>query len=110
MITPATPLEQAAKCVLVSMDSTLKSNLSVGLPLDLVVYENNRLQSQQIVCIDERNPYFQMIRVRWGEKLREIFESIDAPEWGTASATAPLIATSRYEAMRKITNPGEKLV
>src|SRR5215213_9327192 len=39
MITPTTPLDEAAKCALVSMDSTLKSNLSVGLPLDLLGYE-----------------------------------------------------------------------
>ena len=110
MLTPKTPLEEAAKCVLVSMDSTLKSNLSVGLPLDLVVYETNRLESQQVVCIDERNPYFQMIRGSWGEKLRQVFESIDDPEWGTATATAPLLAPSRYEPMRKITHPSEKVV
>ena len=45
MITPSTPLDEAAKCVLVSMDSTLKSNLSVGLPLDLAVYEANRFET-----------------------------------------------------------------
>ncbi len=45
VLTPTTPLEEAAKCALVSMDSTLKSNLSVGLPLDLVVYENGKLHS-----------------------------------------------------------------
>ena len=44
MITPATPLDEAAKCALVSMDSTLKSNLSVGLPLDLLVYERDALR------------------------------------------------------------------
>ena len=110
MLTPATPLDEAAKCVLVSMDSTLKSNLSVGLPLDLVVYPNNRFETRQIVCIDERNPYFQMIRGSWGEKLRQVFESIDDPEWGTASATAPLLVQSRYEPMRKITHPDEKVV
>jgi len=110
MITPRTPLQQAAKCVLVSMDSTLKSNLTVGLPLDLCVYETNRLESQQIVCVDDRNPYFQMIRNTWGEKLRQGFESIDDPEWGTASSKAPLIAPCRYEPMRKITDPSVKLV
>jgi putative proteasome-type protease len=56
---PDTPLDEAAKCALVSMDSTLKSNLSVGLPLDMVVYEVNQFQYRQIVCIDEHNPYFQ---------------------------------------------------
>ena len=76
MITPATPLDEAAKCALVSMDSTLKSNLSVGLPLDLVVYKEGALQSDDIVCIDEANPYFAMIRGTWGQRLREVFEGI----------------------------------
>jgi hypothetical protein len=49
-------LDEAAKCALVSMDSTLKSNLSVGLPLDLVVYEADRFQSDKVVCIDSRTP------------------------------------------------------
>jgi len=111
MITPATPLEQAAKCALVSMDSTLKSNLSVGLPLDLLVYENNRFATQKIVCIDEHNPYFQMIRGTWGHKLRQVFESIEDPQWNGGNSSTPLCVTSpRYEPMRKISNPGEKIV
>ena len=112
MMRPSTPLDEAAKCVLVSMDSTLKSNLSVGLPLDLAIYEVDRLESAQIVCIDDRNPYFQMIRSSWGEKLRQAFESIDDPQWDAdQSAAAPLcVPSARYETMRKITSPGEKLV
>ena len=112
MMKPSTPLDEAAKCVLVSMDSTLKSNLSVGLPLDLVLYEADKLESSQVVCIDERNPYFQMIRNTWGEKLREIFESIDDPQWNAdGSAQAPLcVPSGRYDVMKKITHSGEKLV
>jgi putative proteasome-type protease len=112
MMRPSTPLDEAAKCVLVSMDSSLKSNLSVGLPLDLAVYEVNRLESTQVVCIDERNPYFQMIRSSWGEKLRQAFEAIDDPQWHfDATDAAPLcVQSQRYEAMKKITHPGEKLV
>ena len=112
MMRPSTPLDEAAKCVLVSMDSTLKSNLSVGLPLDLVVYEAGHLESSQIVCIDDKNPYFQMIRNSWGEKLREVFESIDDPQWdGAGAALAPLcVPSGRYEPMKKITHPGEKVV
>ena len=112
MMRPQTPLDEAAKCVLVSMDSTLKSNLSVGLPLDLVVYEADKLESAQVVCIDDRNPYFQMIRTTWGDKLREVFESIDDPQWDAGTvAQAPLcVPSQRYEAMRKITHPAEKLV
>ena len=111
VLTPATPLDEAAKCALVSMDSTLKSNLSVGLPLDLVVYKAGALQCEQIVCIDDRNPYFAMIHDTWGERLRQVFEGIDDPQWNGGDATHPLcVRSERYEAMRKIGHPGEKIV
>lgn len=111
MVTPATALDEAAKCALVSMDSTLKSNLSVGLPLDLLVYENNQFQTDRIVCVDDQNPYFQMIRGTWGQRLRQVFESIEDPQWGDGSTSVPLrVASARYEPMRKITHPGEKIV
>jgi putative proteasome-type protease len=111
MVTPATRLDEAAKCALVSMDSTLKSNLSVGLPLDLLVYEVDRFQTDQIVCIDEHNPYFQMIRGTWGHKLRQVFESIEDPQWNGEATSVPLcVKAPRYEPMKKITHPGEKIV
>jgi putative proteasome-type protease len=93
------------------MDSTLKSNLSVGLPLDLVVYEAGALKSDQIVCIDGGNPYFSMIHDTWGQRLRQVFEGIDDPQWNGGDATHPLcVRSARYEAMRKIGHPGEKIV
>jgi putative proteasome-type protease len=114
MITPTTPLDEAAKCALVSMDSTLKSNLSVGLPLDLLVYRADHLKSDQMVCIDEHNPYFHMIRNTWGQKLRQVFESIEDPHWdggGTGTTPHPLcVRSARYEPMRKITNASEKII
>ncbi|MFT3665264.1 peptidase [Piscinibacter sp.] len=111
MVNSATGLDEAAKCALVSMDSTLKSNLSVGLPLDLLVYERDRLASDRIVCVDEHNPYFHMIRSTWGQKLRQVFESIEAPQWNGGATEHPLCgAGGRYEPMRKITHPGERIV
>ena len=111
VLAPRTPLDEAAKCALVSMDSTLKSNLSVGLPLDLLVYEEGRLQSSQIVCIDENNPYFRMIHSTWGERLREVFESIDDPRWDGGDSTHPLMSLlQRHEPVRKIAHPGERIV
>jgi putative proteasome-type protease len=111
LITPRTPLEEAAKCALVSMDSTLKSNLSVGLPIDLAVYEAGRLESDNIVCIDETNPYFVMIRDTWGPRLREVFEDMDDPEWGSNVASFPLrVRSERYEQLRKINHPEQKIV
>ena len=111
VITPATPLGEAAKCALVSMDSTLKSNLSVGLPLDLLVYRAGALQSDDFVCIDEHNPYFHMIRSTWGQKLRQVFESIDDPHWNGGTSTHPLRAPSGlFPPMKKVTTPDEKIV
>jgi putative proteasome-type protease len=111
VITPATQLDEAAKCALVSMDSTLKSNLSVGLPLDLLVYRADALQCDSYVCIDEHNPYFSFIRSSWGHKLREVFESIDDPRWDGGQAQHPLLLPSRrFPAMKKIADPSQKIV
>jgi putative proteasome-type protease len=111
VLTPATPLDEAAKCALVSMDSTMKSNLSVGLPLDLLIYETGQLRTDRIVCIDEHNPYFAMIRGTWGQRLREVFEAIDDPRWDGSATTHPLMVSGqRHEPMRKITHPGERVI
>ncbi|MFO1328652.1 MAG: proteasome-type protease [Rubrivivax sp.] len=111
VLTPATALGEAAKCALVSMDSTLKSNLSVGLPLDLLVYREGALISDDVVCIDEQNPYFHMIRSTWGQRLREVFEGIDDPRWDVGDTRHPLMTESpRYEPMRKITKPADRIV
>lgn len=111
MIAPATSLDAAAKCALVSMDSTMKSNLSVGLPLDLVVYEVDSFKTEQAVCVDEHNPYFQMIRGTWGPRLRQVFESLEDPQWTGGATAVPLcVPSARFEPMKKITHPGEKVV
>ena len=111
VLIPTTPLDEAAKCALVSMDSTLKSNLSVGLPLDLLVYCEGTFRSDKIVCIDDQNPYFQMIHNTWGQRLREVFEGIEDPQWdGTATAHPLLTSNARYEPARKIAHPEERVV
>jgi putative proteasome-type protease len=111
VLTPETPLDEAAKCALVSMDSTMKSNLSVGLPLDLVVYEAGRLETDKIVCLDANNPYYQMLHNNWGQKLREVFDSIEDPVWDDAFTEHPLkMPAARHSALRKIATPEEKLI
>jgi putative proteasome-type protease len=88
VVTPATSLDEAAKCALISMDSTLRSNISVGLPLDLLVYEDNSLAVTRFVTVDEKNQYFQMIRSTWGQQLKTIFEGIEAPQWHAMPSSA----------------------
>jgi putative proteasome-type protease len=111
VLTPTTPLDEATKCALISMDSTLKSNLSVGLPLDLVVYREGQFGSDEHICIDEQNPYFRMIRSTWGQRLREVFEGIEDPHWSGSPGATPLRSESeRYEPLRKVTHPGQLIV
>lgn len=111
VITPDTPLDEAAKCALVSMDSTLKSNLSVGLPMDLIVYEADQFQTERIVCIDEKNPYFKMLHDNWGVKLREVFDSIEDPQWDGGATDIPLmIGSERSLPLKKIGSPNERLI
>ena len=110
VLTPDTPLEEAAKCALVSMDSTMKSNLSVGPPLDLVVYEANRFETDRIVCIDMQNPYFRMLHSSWGQKLREVFDSLDDPVWDDAHTDTPLKVIGNSKPLKKLTRPDEKLI
>lgn len=74
-----TPLAEAAKCALISMDSTIRSNLSVGLPLDLCVIETDhcRVGSRRSIGLDDA--YYAQIRGQWGERLRQAFTDLPNP-------------------------------
>ncbi len=95
VISPSTPLDEAAKCALISMDSTLRSNISVGFPLDLLVYEKDSLSISRFVTVDEKNQYFQMIRSTWGQQLKAVFEGIADPIWNAAPETTTNVLSSR---------------
>ena len=86
MITPKSTLDEGAKCALVSMDSTMRSNLSVGMPLDLLVYETGRLMVTRFALIDGNNEYFKMIHDTWGERLKHVFMEIPSPIWNAAGS------------------------
>ena len=75
------PLTEAAKCALISMDSTIRSNLSVGPPLDLVIVRRDEYRVSSHVDINAENRYFQVIRNGWGEALREAFSALPNPDW-----------------------------
>jgi putative proteasome-type protease len=94
VVTPRTSLDDAAKCALISMDSTLRSNISVGLPLDLLVYEDGSLAVTRFVTIDEHNQYFQLLRNSWGQQLKTVFEGIAAPVWDAAPGTTDNVLSS----------------
>jgi putative proteasome-type protease len=81
VVTRSTSLAQAAKCALISMDSTIRSNLSVGLPLDLLCVQRDTLRVQSHINIDEQHAYFRMVRTRWSESLRHAFHELPDPDW-----------------------------
>ena len=81
VITRSSSLAQAAKCALVSMDSTIRSNLSVGPPLDLAIVRRDEFKLHTHISIDMDNEYFKMIRTRWGFALQEVFSELPNPNW-----------------------------
>ena len=102
VISPASSLEEASKCALISMDSTLRSNISVGLPLDLLVYEEGALQVTKFVRIDSNNHYMQMIRNTWGARLKQVFQEIPDPAWrdSPSESAAPRLETEASQPPR----------
>jgi putative proteasome-type protease len=81
VISMATPQKEAAKCVLISFDSTMKSNISVGLPIDLLWYPRDSMRVGMQHRIREGDPYFTMLRSRWGGGLRRVFSELPDPDW-----------------------------
>jgi putative proteasome-type protease len=74
---PTMRLGQAAKLVLLSFDSTLRSNLSVGMPIDILVYERDSLELRREKRIDKDDAYFKKLSNAWSEALREAFTKIE---------------------------------
>jgi putative proteasome-type protease len=81
VISRSSSLAQAAKCALVSMDSTIRSNLTVGPPLDLAMIRRDEFKLAAHMSIDFEHPYFKMIRERWGFALQEVFSELPNPDW-----------------------------
>jgi putative proteasome-type protease len=81
VITRSSSLAQAAKCALVSMDGTMRSNLTVGPPLDLAMIKRDELRLATHISIDMDNEYFKMIRECWGFALQEVFSELPNPTW-----------------------------
>jgi putative proteasome-type protease len=81
VVTRATGLQEATKCTIVSFDSTMRSNISVGLPIDLAVYETDSLKLKLQKRIEESDSYFRMVHTQWGEGLRRVFAELPNPDW-----------------------------
>jgi putative proteasome-type protease len=70
-------LGEAAKMVLLSFDSTLRSNLSVGLPIDLLIYERDSLDVRREKRIEQADEYFRKLSAAWSDALRSAFSKME---------------------------------
>jgi putative proteasome-type protease len=81
VIAPSTGLAEAAKCVLVSFDSTMRSNLSVAMPIDLVCYERDALEVRKRRRFERGDPDFEALSQQWSEGVRDVFRRLPEPRW-----------------------------
>jgi putative proteasome-type protease len=78
VITPLTPLSDAMKCALVSFDSTMRSNLSVGMPIDLVAYERDSFRISARHRFAAGDAYFSALSDQWRDGVRSVFRKLPA--------------------------------
>lgn len=81
VLAPTTTLADATKCVLVSFDSTMRSNLSVGMPIDLVCYERDSLALPMRRRFEPGDAYFAALSASWSEGVRRVFRELPELGW-----------------------------
>ena len=95
VVTRSSSLAEAAKCALISMDSTIRSNLSVGPPLDLLCFKRDTLRVLVHRNITADDAYFRMIRSGWSDSLRHAFHALPNPELQSGERPPSIRSTSR---------------
>ena len=93
IIRPTTQLEDAARCALVSLDSTMKSNLTVGPPLDVAIIRRDALRLGHRLRLDLDTPFYAQLKRAWGEQLEQVFGILPKFEWEGGLAPPPGVPT-----------------
>jgi putative proteasome-type protease len=81
VVTASTSVSDASKCVLVSFDSTMRSNLSVGMPIDLVCYQRDALVVRMRRRFEQGDTYFGALSKEWSEGVRTVFRQLPELKW-----------------------------
>lgn len=81
LVTYSTGLRETAKCVLLSFDSTMRSNISVGPPIDLLCYDRDTLRIGLQRRLGGHDSYFEKLRKQWGLGLKHLFHELPDPHW-----------------------------
>ena len=81
IITPSTSLEDAARCALVSLDSTIRSNISVGPPVELAIHTADAIVEPYYLKLTLNSPMYKSLQKQWNEGLRRAFKRLPRFEW-----------------------------
>lgn len=81
VVTPDMDLLQAAKCAIVSIDSTVRSNVAVALPIDMMIMNADECRVTMLQRIEPDDPYYLQVSKEWGEGLGNLFNDLPAPAW-----------------------------
>ncbi len=98
VINRKTQLDPAARCALVSMNSTVRSNLTVGAPIDLLIYEKNSLRFSHQMCLTEEDPFAKQLSEAWNMGLVSALDNLPRFYW---ESTSNETATSESISLRK---------
>ena len=79
VVSASTPIAKAAKCALVSFASTLRSNVTVGMPIDLLIYRRDALKVEMRRRYEENDPYFRELSLGYGQGIVQVFDSLPDP-------------------------------
>lgn len=81
VVTPRSSLTDAAVAALVSMDSTMRSNASVGPPVEVLAYRDNSFVIEHYLRLAEDDPYLLSLRRAWGENIKSAFQALPRMKW-----------------------------
>lgn len=87
LIDPGTSLDDAARCAMLSLDSTIRSNVSVGLPIDLVLLRSDDVKVSERMRLDADAPFYRDICDRWADKLAMALQSLPRFAWEPAGVS-----------------------
>lgn len=84
IIGASTSLEDAARCAIVSLDSTIRSNISVGPPIELAIYTNNHIEAPYRTSLNTNSVMYKSVQKNWNEGLKRAFNKLPRFEWEKA--------------------------
>lgn len=83
ILTPELSLESATLCAMVSMDSTMNSNMTVGPPIEVTIYAADSFSMERYYCFDEDSEYLRELRRSWDRNLKEAFNKLPPIAWSS---------------------------